>query len=796
MDLENNREGHNDIAHFLEKFRDPSLNTLADESTYSPRENVIPVKPQEYEHSFAKLEKKIEELEKRFEKSAAQSEQILSELAQTREELSHQRDKDAFLEHISRTISALRTSVDNLSRAQQENALREASPRRDFDGKVTGFPQASSGDNLIYRYDGNNVSQALETKSRVEREEEQRIFASLRQKASQLKAVNSALDREIKKVQQEKLDALKKSTEQAKEILSLRDQLTAAEEKFKSFDFEGRIISIKQEYQQKVSRLEMELCEISDTCMKQVEEIESLKAENIELREVAKQNSELQALVLEKEGEMRALQYTMQALQAQRSGEAQTQLAQAQDAFNAIKAERDELAAKLAQSKDEFNKLSEEKALLERNVQDLMAKLSENDAVIRDLKSQIEVLSQQNRTLGEENENLLRENETLSAQQILLEQEKDRLVQDKQDLTQEKEKLSAQNVTLTQSNEALTQQNKDLNAEWDSLTKANEDLTAQKENLSKQKEELALQNRALSQEKETLQQAAQALTQEKQALSAQNETLVHEKQDLSAQKEALAQEKQDLLAQTETLAKEKQALSSQNETLVHEKQALSAQNETLLREKEQFTQTRADLDKSAQTLVREKQELARANEELQSQQAALEEDNRRLSKQNEDLTSARDNALKEKAEFVSKAETLTRQTEDLRAQSEQLSVHNKELVSQVDNLENANKELKAENKNLREKSAAALAAGLVEQKREEVLAKQAPEKAPAQEPAQKVQEVSVVQTESQPAVISLPEKEESTEQKFATMFDEEDAFLKQTDSLLGRIKWSLFGHER
>ena len=72
-------------------------------------------------------------------------------------------------------------------------------------------------------------------------EEKVRFISSLHQKASQLKAVNVALDREIKRVQQEKVEALRKSAEQAKEILSLRDALTAAEERFKSFDFEGRI---------------------------------------------------------------------------------------------------------------------------------------------------------------------------------------------------------------------------------------------------------------------------------------------------------------------------------------------------------------------------------------------------------------------------------------------------------------------------------------------------------------------------------------------------------------------------
>ena len=55
MDLEkNNREGRNDIAQFLEKFREPSKVNPADEASFSPRENVLPVKPQEYEHSFAK----------------------------------------------------------------------------------------------------------------------------------------------------------------------------------------------------------------------------------------------------------------------------------------------------------------------------------------------------------------------------------------------------------------------------------------------------------------------------------------------------------------------------------------------------------------------------------------------------------------------------------------------------------------------------------------------------------------------------------------------------------------------
>lgn len=115
------------------------------------------------------------------------------------------------------------------------------------------------------------------------------------------------------------MEALKKSAEQAKEILSLRDRLTAAEERFKSFDFEGRIISIKQQYQQKVSSLENQLQEISDTCMKQVEEIESLKAENLKLHKAAAEKDEALARLEAKERELTALKAEMAALQTSHS---------------------------------------------------------------------------------------------------------------------------------------------------------------------------------------------------------------------------------------------------------------------------------------------------------------------------------------------------------------------------------------------------------------------------------------------------------------------------------------------
>ena len=239
MALDKDFDGNNDIAQFLEKFKEQPFpsQSAAQEPALDP--SAPSVRPAQYARSFEKLEQKIHELEEKFEASTTQNRLILSELARTREVVERQKDKDAFLEHLSRTIATLRTSVENLARTQEENTFsyRQNTTQRSFDPLPDVFPSAQP------------PMDAYEAQAQLqrEREEQTRRFNSLRQKASQLKAVNSALDREIKRAQQEKMDALKKSADQAKEILSLRDQLSAAEERFKSFDFEGRIISIKQE---------------------------------------------------------------------------------------------------------------------------------------------------------------------------------------------------------------------------------------------------------------------------------------------------------------------------------------------------------------------------------------------------------------------------------------------------------------------------------------------------------------------------------------------------------------------
>ena len=464
MALDNNFDGSNDIAHFLEKFKESPYTKPAEPDLFSSSNNNAPLRPAQYARSFEKLEQKIHELEEKFEASATQNQLILSELARTRDVIERQKDKDAFLEHLSRTISTLRTSVENLSRAQQTQsfAFKEAPLQRSFDPIPSMFTPAQPAAQEVYE------AQQETLRLKREREEQDRLFSSLRQKASQLKAVNNALDREIKRAQQEKMEALKKSADQAKEILSLRDQLTAAEERFKAFDFEGRIISIKQEYQEKVSSLQTQLKEMSDTCVKQVEEIESLKNENAKLQHASEEKEALQAQLAGKEQEMSALQEAMASLQAKRTDQHTQEIADLTQQMRALEEQRDRLTLELEQSQITVESIRREKEDLESNFKQLREQIDQNDVVIAQLKEKIEVLGQQNEELTHTNRDLLQNNAVL---------------------TQDNSSLSHTNVELTHRNAALTQHNS-------KLTHRTEELETQKTNLARHIVELETANQA------------------------------------------------------------------------------------------------------------------------------------------------------------------------------------------------------------------------------------------------------------------------------------------------------------
>lgn len=549
MALDKDFDGNSDIAQFLEKFKEQPFPAQDAQGSFSSPA-APSVRPAQYVRSFEKLEQKIHELEEKFEASTTQNQLILSELARTREVVERQKDKDAFLEHLSRTIATLRTSVENLSRTQQENsfAFRDTPTQRSFDPLPSVFAPTQTQHTGSYP--------AIDTQAQLEREREEqtRRFNSLRQKASQLKAVNSALDREIKKAQQEKLEALKKSADQAKEILSLRDQLSAAEERFKSFDFEGRIISIKQEYQEKVNTLESRLKEMSDTCVQQVEQIESLKAENIKLQQVVAEKESLQAQLADKDQQLAAVKQTIASLQSQNSGQNSKRLAAFTAQLRTLEEQRDRLAVELEQSQMSLESVRREKELLEKNFQELVVKINQNDGVIGQLKEKIEVLGKQNAQLAQHNEELTKNNQVLSQDNVTLSQNNAVLTQRNASLTEHNEQLNA-------SNAALSRHAKDLEGETISLKGQVEKLYQNNQELSKQAQDLGVQ-------KQTLAAQVDQLNQDKQALAQDNKTLAQNNKNLSNEHSTLQEQAQNWKSKLQNLSQENQQLRSQSAALL------------------------------------------------------------------------------------------------------------------------------------------------------------------------------------------------------------------------------------
>ncbi len=511
MPLENNPlDGRSEITQFLEKFKETSPHTELEEDVLSTEKKFSPAASQ-YEKTFEKLEQKIEELEARFDATTGQNQLILAELAQQRQAISSQKDRDAFVEHLSHTIANLRASVENLTRAQQQTYIPpfpSADVQRGFDTAPRPLTTAPAD---MYQYEPETYRAFLEQRRRQAQEERERIIASLHQKASQLKAVNSALDREIKKVQHEKMAALKKSAEQAKEILLLREQLTEAEEKFKSFDFEGRIISVRQEYEQKVNSLETQLQEISATCMKQVEEIEALRVQNVKLQRAAQEKEQVLAKLTEKEKEVALLKAQIASIQRDHSQTSKQQLDVFAQRLRALESQREKLTEELQVAQKALETVRGEKELLEKNFKELMGKINQNDTVIAQLKQRIEVLSQQNEHLAEEKSRWEEEKVSYEMRARSAEQDREVLMTRTEALSHAKRSVEEKVVQLTEANAALAQEKEAARAAALQLSDEKETLARQAKDWHEKADFLMDEKQALHQENQELRNQSAAL---------------------------------------------------------------------------------------------------------------------------------------------------------------------------------------------------------------------------------------------------------------------------------------------
>ncbi len=245
-----------------------------------------------------------------------------------------------------------------------------------------------------------------ETLSKTEEQlkQEQSAVQHLQEHTTKLKAVNFALDREVKKAQAEKVEALHKSAEQAQEILILREKLAQAGSGMQTLDFTNGIISVRKEYEAKVEKLETELKDASALCARQVKEIQDLKTDNTRLKTAEEEKLQIETRYNTLTAKVQTLQGELEVYKNKDVDTAAFTLAKAKAAalnaqISKINREKADLKDQLVQMQQTIEALTASEKASTDAFAALKQQISGNDAVIEKLKKEIVVLTAENKDL-------------------------------------------------------------------------------------------------------------------------------------------------------------------------------------------------------------------------------------------------------------------------------------------------------------------------------------------------------------------------------------------------------------
>ena len=308
---------------------------------------------------------------------------------------------------ISQEISALK---DQLFKAQgkftQESVLlsqlqeEAASKKEEFSALEVKYNELLSQKEALQRKITEQAKQIETLQTSLdnlhqELKAEKAARLQLEDKVAKLKAVNQALSTQIKQAREQKIQALKKSAEQAKEILALKEELAKAEN-FKTIDFENGLVKIRKEYETKISSLEKQLHDLSERFAKQVQEIEALKTDNAKLKQAQEEKFSLEeqynTLTLHaKDLENQVASYAKH--------EKENSLAKAKAAaltmqLSRIKEEKKTLSDQLDKTRLQIKTLSEDGQETRQALTMLKTQIVQNDDLITKLKNDISQLKQ------------------------------------------------------------------------------------------------------------------------------------------------------------------------------------------------------------------------------------------------------------------------------------------------------------------------------------------------------------------------------------------------------------------
>lgn len=230
---------------------------------------------------------------------------------------------------------------------------------------------------------------------REELKAEKAARSQLEEKVSKLKAVNMALSTQIKQAREQKFEALKKSAEQAKEILALKEELAKAEN-LKTIELENGIVKIREEYETKISSLEKQLQELSQRFAKQVQEIEGLKTDNLNLKKAQEEKFSLEEQYNNLTQHAKDLEDQISAYkkESQETALIKAKAAALTTQLTKIQEEKKQLSEELDQKTLQIKNLSQDGQEARQALTTLRTQISQNDNLITRLKQDISALKQ------------------------------------------------------------------------------------------------------------------------------------------------------------------------------------------------------------------------------------------------------------------------------------------------------------------------------------------------------------------------------------------------------------------
>ena len=539
-------------------------------------------------YSIKRLEEKLSDLQQKFnEANTAKEEEsaFAAELNKIEDEPKNEpvKNDEEFFSNVSSAIQNLKGSLDNIV-------------------------------NTRLHYEENLIKQ------------DQTLIARLKEKTTRLKAINLALNSEVKRSRSEKLEYLRRSAEQTKELLSLRMQLSHAEERTKQDDFkvsglEQQIALLTQEkslLDEEIAKIRQEKLDYLQNSTEQTRNIMQLRHQLAEKEEALKQ-AEVKTNFLEQQ--LKSVEASHQALQMQKQS-SDLQRDEINSLTNQLAQSRSELAQKTQEAADLRQQLLNLQLSPEQNKTDMAAfavkqeeilaplKLSqqEHEQKIAFLRAEQSAELQRLRTKALQEENILREElqraeakyHQEESQVNSLKMQINTLENNLKTLEQEKADYKNKSENLTKELDSIKQNNNDeLNNLRETLQKAQNSYDKQQElynNLETQYKNAQREKYYLSEE------IKKAITQKDDALL-QNEHYLAEIEKLKKAQSNLTQdlkkEIQDILASKNQITKDLYALKQkaarpeqiqQNQNYLQEKnsalEVLKAQMAALLSSKE------------------------------------------------------------------------------------------------------------------------------------------------------------------------------------------------------------------